>query len=179
MPFPAGDNNPAHVGSRVKPVNPAYPPTRSGQSHMRSSTRLNQSGEGISGLNGMVTLVEEGVINFKLLVKSDGGGLRVGSFSEYAMFLDKFDPYNPEGPFIYQGLGRATGLLGASTPISVLDFGALQAVRTPQVFRGHVSQSYQSASFYRYGAGEPPAPVDAGFRGNRRCVGCSEIPRGI
>jgi hypothetical protein len=29
------------------------------------------------------------------------------------------------------------------------------------VFRGHVSQSYSTASYYRYGAGDPPAPVDA------------------
>src|SRR4029434_3391793 len=99
-----GDNNPAHVGSRVKPVNPAYPQLGQVEPYAVFYS-LESVGEGISGLNGMVTLVEEGVINFKLLVKSDGGGLRVGSFSEYAMFLDKFDPYNPEGPFIYQGLG--------------------------------------------------------------------------
>ena len=55
--------------------------------------------------SGAVTLVEEGVINFKLLVKGEGGGLRVGTFSEFALFYDTFDPYNPAGPFIYQGLG--------------------------------------------------------------------------
>src|SRR5256885_16951155 len=39
-------------------------------------------------LNGAVTLVEEGVINFKLLVKGEGGGLRVGTFSEFALFYE-------------------------------------------------------------------------------------------
>ena len=160
MPYPAGDNNPTHIGSRVKPVNPAYP--QLGQVEPYSvSYSLESVGEGIQGLNGMVTLVEEGVINFKLLVKSDGGGLRVGSFSEYAMFLDKFDPYNPEGPFIYQGLGPGDRFAGRVHSNQRLGFWSTAGGEDAPSFRGHVSQSYQSASFYRYGAGDPPAPVDA------------------
>src|SRR5437016_3709364 len=92
VPYSAGDNDPSHTGSRVKFINPLYP--RLGQVEPYSvSYQLESVGEGISGLNGAVTLVEEGVVNFNLLVKADGGTLRVGSFAEFALFTDKFDPY--------------------------------------------------------------------------------------
>src|SRR5512143_3249110 len=111
VPYSAGDNDPAHSGNRVKSVNPLYP--RLGQVEPYSvNYQLESVGEGISGLNGAVTLVDEGVLNFNLLVKAEGGALRVGSFSEFALFNDKFDPYNPEGPFIYQGLGPGDRFAG-------------------------------------------------------------------
>src|SRR3989442_1678234 len=103
VPYSAGDIDPSHAANRVKLISPLYP--RLGQVEPYSvSYQLQSVGEGIAGLNGSVTLVEEGVLNFKLLVRAEGGGLRVGSFAEFALFLDHFDPYNPEGPFIYQGL---------------------------------------------------------------------------
>jgi hypothetical protein len=160
IPYPAGDNNPVHVGSRVTHVNPAYPEL--GQVEPYSvAYSLESVGEGISGLNGLVTLVEEGVINFKLLVRADGGGLRVGSFSEFALFLDKFDPYNPEGPFIYQGLGPGDRFAGRVHSNQRLGFWSTAGGQDAPVFHGHVSQSFQTASFYRYGGGPPPAPVNA------------------
>jgi hypothetical protein len=118
-------------------------------------------GEGISGLNGSVTLVEDGVINFKLLVKADGGGLRVGSFSEFALFYDKFDPYNPEGPFIYQGLGPGDRFSGRVHTNQRFGFWTPADGSDAPVFHGYVSQSYRSASYYRHAGGDPPPPVDA------------------
>src|SRR5215211_3221265 len=64
VPYPADDINPAHAGHRVRPINPLYP--RLGQIEPYAITyQLESVGEGISGLNGAVTLLEEGVINFK------------------------------------------------------------------------------------------------------------------
>src|SRR5262249_30528054 len=65
MPYSANDPDPSHA-NRVKYVNPMSP--NYGQVEPYSvSYQLQSVGEGISGLNGAVTLVEEGVINFKLL----------------------------------------------------------------------------------------------------------------
>lgn len=159
-PYPASDTNPAHAGFRIKfrdPVNP-----RLGQIEPYSvKYEIQSEGEGIAGLNGAVTLVEEGVINFKLLVKADGGGMRVGSFSEFALFLDKFDPYNPEGPFIYQGLGPGDRFSGRIHTNERFGFWTTADGSNPPVFRGYVTQSYDSASYYRYGASYPPPPVRA------------------
>src|ERR1041384_1833558 len=86
VPYPASDNDPSHAANRVKLVNPLYP--QFGQVEPYSVTyELDSVGEGISGLNGAVTLKEQGVINFKLLVSGNGGGLRVGTFAEFALFL--------------------------------------------------------------------------------------------
>jgi hypothetical protein len=160
IPYPASDNNPAHAGSRVQFINPLYP--RLGQVEPYSVTyQLESVGEGISGLNGAVTLVEDGVVNFKLLVKSDGGGLRVGSFSEFALFYDTFDPYNPEGPFIYQGLGPGDRFAGRVHTNERFGFWTPADGSDAPVFHGYVSQSYRSASYYRHGSGAPPPPVDA------------------
>jgi hypothetical protein len=160
VPYSASDNNPAHAGQRVKFVNPLYP--RLGQIEPYSVTyQLESVGEGISGLNGAVTLVEEGVINFKLLVRADGGGLRVGSFSEFALFYDTFDPYNPEGPFIYQGLGPGDRFSGRVHTNQRFGFWTPADGSDAPVFHGYVSQSYRSASYYRHGGGSPPPPVDA------------------
>ena len=160
VPYPVGDHDPAHADARVKLINPLYP--QLGQVEPYSVTyRLESVGEGIAGLNGAVTLVEEGVINFKLLVSGLGGGLRVGSFSEFALFLDKSDPYNPEGPFIYQGMGPGDRFSGRVHTNERFGFWTVADGSDAPTFRGHVSQSYQSASYYRHGAGIPPPPVDA------------------
>ncbi|HEX8091164.1 MAG TPA: PilX N-terminal domain-containing pilus assembly protein [Blastocatellia bacterium] len=160
VPYPADDNNPAHAGHRVRPINPLYP--RLGQIEPYAITyQLESVGEGIAGLNGAVTLLEEGVINFKLLVKAEGGGLRVGSFAEFALFMDRFDPYNPEGPFIYQGLGPGDRFTGRIHSNERLGFWTPADGTNPPTFHGYVTQSYQTASYYRHGAGTPPPPVDA------------------
>ncbi|HKQ09479.1 MAG TPA: PilX N-terminal domain-containing pilus assembly protein [Blastocatellia bacterium] len=160
VPYPADDNDPAHYNQRVQYINPLYP--RYGQVEPYAVTyQLESRGEGIEGLNGAVTLVEEGVINFKLLVKGEGGGLRVGTFSEFALFYDTFDPYNPAGPFIYQGLGPGDRFAGRVHTNERFGFWTTADGSDPPVFHGHVSQSYRSTSFYRHGAGEPPPPVDA------------------
>ena len=160
VPYPADDINPAHAGHRVRPIHPLYP--RLGQIEPYAITyQLQSIGEGISGINGAVTLLEEGVINFKLLVKADGGGLRVGSFAEFALFLDRFDPYNPEGPFIYQGLGPGDRFTGRIHSNERLGFWTPADGSDAPVFHGYVTQSYRTASYYRHGAGSPPPPVDA------------------
>ncbi|MEK6409893.1 MAG: PilX N-terminal domain-containing pilus assembly protein [Acidobacteriota bacterium] len=160
VPYAVGDNDPAHAANRVKLVNPLYP--RLGQIEPYSvSYQLESVGEGISGLNGAVTLVEEGVLNFKLLVRAEGGGLRVGSFSEFALFLDRFDPYTPEGPFIYQGLGPGDRFAGRVHTNERFGFWTVADGSDPPTFRGYVTQAYKSSSYYRYGGGLPPAPVDA------------------
>ena len=160
VPYPADDIDPAHAGHRIKPINPLYP--RLGQIEPYAITyQLESVGEGISGINGAVTLLEEGVINFKLLVKADGGGLRVGTFAEFALFLDKFDPYNPEGPFIYQGLGPGDRFTGRIHSNERLGFWTPADGSDAPVFHGYVTQSYRTASYYRHGGGSPPPPVDA------------------
>jgi hypothetical protein len=160
VPYPAGDTNPAHSNTRVKLVNPAFP--QLGQVEPYAVTyELESVGEGISGLNGLVTLVEEGIINFKLLVRADGGGIRVGTFAEFALFLDKFDPYNPEGPFIYQGLGPGDRFSGRVHSNQRLGFWSTSGGLDAPTFRGYVTQSYTTASYYRHGAGSPPPPIDA------------------
>lgn len=160
LPYPASDRNPAHAGKRVQYIDPVNP--RRGQLEPYSvSYELESAGEGISGLNGMVTLVEEGVVNFKLLVKAEGGGIRVGSFAEFALYLDTFDPYNPEGPFIYQGLGPGDRFSGRIHTNQRFGFWTPADGSDAPTFRGYVTQAYQSASYYRYGAMFPPPPVDA------------------
>lgn len=160
MPYPAGDIDPAHASQRVKLINPYYP--RLGQVEPYSvSYQLESVGEGISGLNGSVTLVEEGVVNFNLLVRAEGGGVRVGSFSEFALFNDKFDPYNPEGPFIYQGLGPGDRFAGRIHTNERFGFWTVADGSDAPTFRGYVTQAYRSASYYRHGAGMPPPPIDA------------------
>ena len=160
MPYPASDFDPAHSGSRVQLVNPLYP--QLGQVEPYSVTyQLESVGEGIAGLNGAVTLVEEGVLNFKLLVRSDGGGIRVGSFSEFALFLDHFDPYNPEGPFMYQGLGPGDRFAGRVHTNERFGFWTPADGTDAPVFRGYVTQVYKTASYYRHAAGFPPPPIDA------------------
>ncbi len=160
MPYPASDFDPAHTGSRVELINPLYP--RLGQVEPYAVTyQLESVGEGISGLNGAVTLVEEGVLNFKLLVKADGGGIRVGSFSEFALFLDHFDPYSPEGPFIYQGLGPGDRFAGRVHTNERFGFWTPADGSDAPAFRGYVTQVYKTASYYRHAAGFPPPPVDA------------------
>ena len=160
VPYSAGDNDPSHAGSRVKFVNPLYP--RLGQVEPYSvSYQLESVGEGISGLNGAVTLVEEGVVNFNLLVKADGGGLRVGSFAEFALFTDKFDPYNPEGPFIYQGLGPGDRFAGRIHTNERFGFWTVADGSDAPTFHGYVTQAFQTASYYRHAGGMPPPPVDA------------------
>jgi hypothetical protein len=160
VPYPASDTNPAHAGFRIRfrdPINPRF-----GQIEPYTvKYEIESVGEGIAGLNGAVTLVEEGVINFKLLVKADGGGLRIGTFSEFALFLDKFNPYTPEGPFIYQGLGPGDRFSGRIHTNERFGFWTTADGSDPPVFRGYVTQSYDSASFYRYGASWPPPPVRA------------------
>jgi hypothetical protein len=160
VPYSATDFDPAHSGSRVQFINPLYP--RLGQVEPYAVTyQLESVGEGIAGLNGAVTLVEEGVLNFKLLVNADGGGLRVGSFSEFALFLDRFNPYNPEGPFIYQGLGPGDRFAGRVHTNERFGFWTPADGSDAPAFRGHVTQAYRTASYYRYGAGFPPPPIDA------------------
>ena len=160
VPYPAGDIDPAHSSNRVKLINPLYP--RLGQVEPYSvSYQLESVGEGISGLNGAVTLVEEGVVNFNLLVRAEGGGLRVGTFAEFALFTDKFDPYNPEGPFIYQGLGPGDRFAGRIHTNERFGFWSLADGADAPTFRGYVTQAYRSASYYRHAGGMPPPPVDA------------------
>jgi hypothetical protein len=158
-PYPAGDSNPAHAANRVKFRDPAQPAL--GQIEPYSvEYEVESVGEGISGLNGLVTIVEEGVINFKLLVKGEGGGIRVGSFSEFALFLDTFNPYDAY-PFIYQGLGPGDRFSGRIHTNQRFGFWTPADGSDAPVFRGYVTQSYQTASYYRHGGGTPPAPVDS------------------
>jgi PilX N-terminal len=160
VPYPSSDNNPTHVGNRIQLVDQLNP--RRGQIEPYSVTyQVESVGEGIAGLNGVVTLVEEGVVNFKLLVQAEGGGLRVGTFSEFALFLDKFDPYNPEGPFMYQGLGPGDRFSGRIHTNERFGFWSLPDGSDPPGFSGYVTQSYRTTSYYRYGAMVPPPPVDA------------------
>ena len=160
VPYPASDFDPAHVGSGVELINPLYP--RLGQVEPYAVTyQLESVGEGIAGLNGGVTLVEEGVLNFKLLVKGDGGSIRVGSFSEFALFLDHFDPYRPEGPFVYQGLGPGDRFAGRVHTNERFGFWTPADGTDAPSFRGYVTQAYKTASYYRYAAMFPPPPVDA------------------
>jgi hypothetical protein len=162
VPYPASDNDPAHAANRVRLISPLYP--QLGQVEPYSvSYEMQSIGEGISGLNGSVTLVEEGVVNFKLLVKASGGGLRVGTFAEFALFLDRFDPYNPEGPFIYQGLGPGDRFAGRVHTNERFGFWTVADGSDPPTFHGHVTQADRTASYYRYGAGMPPPPVDADY----------------
>jgi len=159
-PYPANDTNPAHASRKITYQNVRDP--RLGQIEPYSiSYEVQSVGEGISGLNGLVTLVEEGVLNFKLIVKAEGGGVRVGSFSEFALYMDKFDPYNPEGPFIYQGLGPGDRFSGRVHTNQRFGFWTPADGSDAPTFRGHVTQSYRTASYYRHGAGIPQAPVDA------------------
>ena len=135
VPYPANDNDPAHAANRVRLISPLYP--QLGQVEPYAVTyEMDSVGEGIAGLNGAVTLVEQGVINFKLLVSGSGGGLRVGSFAEFALFLDRFDPYNPQGPFIYQGLGPGDRFAGRVHTNQRFGFGALPMVPTLRRFTG-------------------------------------------
>ena len=160
MPYPVGDVDPSHSGSRIKLISPLYP--QLGQVEPYSVFyQLESVGEGISGLNGAVTLVEEGVINFKLLVKASGGGIRIGSFAEFALFLDHFDPYNPEGPFVYQGLGPGDRFAGRVHTNERFGFWTVADGSDPPGFSGYVTQVYQTASYYRHAGGIPPPPVDA------------------
>jgi PilX N-terminal len=160
MPYSASDFDPAHAGNRVQLRNPLYP--QLGQVEPYAVTyQLESVGEGIAGLNGAVTLIEEGVLNFKLLVKSDGGGIRVGSFAEFALFLDHFDPYNPEGPFVYQGLGPGDRFAGRVHTNERFGFWTPADGSDAPTFRGYVTQVYKGASYYRHGGGFPPAPIDA------------------
>ncbi len=160
MPYPASDTNPAHAGFRVTFISPLYP--RAGQVEPYSVTyEVESLGEGLSGLNGMVTLVEEGVVNFKLIAKAEGGGIRVGSFSEFALYMDKFDPYNPEGPFIYQGLGPGDRFAGRVHTNQRFGFWSTAGGKDAPTFHGYVTQAYQSTSFYRHGASTVPPPIDA------------------
>jgi hypothetical protein len=160
IPYPADDNNPSHVGRRVTFINPTRPAL--GQLEPYSvKYRIESIGEGIAGLNGTVTLVEEGVINFTLLASIRSGGVRVGSFAEFALYLDKFDPYNPEGPFIYQGFGPGDAFSGRVHTNERFGFWTAANGADAPVFRGRVTQSYKDASYYRHGGGPPPPPVDA------------------
>ena len=160
VPYSADDSNPAHAAYRVSYLSRMYP--RAGQVEPYTVTYEVQSvGEGISGLNGLVTLVEEGVVNFKLIAKADGGGVRVGSFSEFALYMDKFDPYHPEGPFIYQGLGPGDRFSGRVHSNQRLGFWSTESGADAPTFHGHVTQAYQTTSFYRHGGGQPPPPIDA------------------
>lgn len=159
MPFPASDNNPAHANRRVSYVSPAYPSYGQIEPYSVSYT-LESVGEGISGLNGLVTLVEEGIVNFKLLATANAGGLRSGNFAEFALYLDHFDPYNPEGPFIYQGLGPGDRFSGRVHTNERFGFWTGADGSDPPMFRGYVTQVYREASYYRHGAGQPPPPVD-------------------
>src|SRR5215213_1057928 len=148
VPYPASDTNPARRSNRVTYINPVYP--RLGQIEPYAvSYEIESTGEGLSGLNGAVKLVEEGVINFKLLVKTNGGGLRVGTFAEFALFLDKFNPYNPEGPFIYQGLGPGDRFAGRIHTNERFGFWTHADGSDAPTFRGHITQVEKGASYYR------------------------------
>jgi hypothetical protein len=160
IPYSANDTNPAHSTFKVSYLSPLYP--RAGQIEPYSVTyEVESVGEGISGLNGLVTLVEEGVVNFKLIAKAEGGGIRVGSFSEFALYMDKFNPYNPEGPFIYQGLGPGDRFAGRVHTNERLGFWSTASGQDAPTFHGYVTQAYKEASYYRHGGGMPPPPVDA------------------
>lgn len=160
IPYPADDTSPGHQNFKVNYLSRLYP--RAGQIEPYSVTyEVESVGEGISGLNGLVTLVEEGVVNFKLIARAEGGGIRVGSFSEFALFMDTFDPYNPEGPFIYQGLGPGDRFAGRVHTNQRFGFWSTASGQDAPTFRGYVTQSYQEASYYRHGGGRPPRPINA------------------
>jgi hypothetical protein len=160
MPYPADDLDPAHAGGKINYINPMYPGL--GQVEPYAVTyQLESVGEGLAGLNGKVTLIEEGVINFKLMVHAEGGGVRVGTFAEFAYYSDKFDPFNPEGPFVYQGLGPGDRFAGRVHTNERFGFWTPADGSNPPTFRGRVTQSFRSASYFRHGASSVPAPVDA------------------
>lgn len=159
-PYPADDNNPAHVGARVTYVNPQFP--NQGQIEPYSvKYTINSVGEGIAGINGTVTLEEQGAVNFNLLTSQSSGGLRVGSFAEFALFTDHFDPYHPDGPFLYQGFGPGDRFSGRVHTNERFGFWTDAYGQEPPVFKGLVTQSYSDASYYRFGSMQPPPPVNA------------------
>ena len=160
LPYPANDGNAAHAGNRITLVNPQDP--TAGQVEPYSVTyRLDSTGQGIAGLNGTVTLREEGVINFDLLSSLSSGGLRVGSFAEFALFTDHFDPYDVTGGFTFQGLGPGDQFSGRVHTNERLGFWSSANGQDAPVFRGLVTQSDQAAAYYRYGASQVPPPIDA------------------
>ena len=159
VPYPAADQNPGH-GNRVfynDPLNPAMGQTE----NYIIGYQVDSVGEGIAGLNGTVTLEEQGVLTFSLIASATSGGARRGNFAEFALFTDRFDPYHPAGPFIYQGLGPGDNFSGKVHTNQTFGFWTGADGQDAPVFKGHVSQSSQTASYYRYGAGDPPPPVDA------------------
>lgn len=159
-PFSANDNDPNHSGQKVTYINPTRPTL--GQLEPYSvNYRLESVGEGVAGLNGSVTLLEQGTINFTLLATANNGGVKFGSFSEFALYLDHFNPYRPAGGFIYQGLGPGDHFSGRVHTNERLGFWTTADGQDAPVFKGKVSQSYPTASYYRHMAGFPPAPVDA------------------
>ena len=160
LPYPADDSNPAHARNRITYISRTNP--QLGQIEPYSvSYKLEAVGEGIAGLNGTVTLVEEGIINFKLLTTINAGGLRTGSFAEFALYVNHFDPYHPDQGFVYQGFGPGDQFSGRVHTNERFGFWTGADGTDPPVFRGRVTQAYRDASYYRHGGGGPPAPVDA------------------
>lgn len=160
MPYPANDTNPAHAGNRITYVNPLYPAL--GQTEPYSVTyQLTSTGQGVAGLNGTVTLQEQGALNFTLLAVENPKALRVGNFSEFALFTDHFNPYAPPPGFTYQGFGPGDKYSGRVHTNERLGFWAGANGQGAPVFNGLVTQSFPDASYYRYGAPTPPPPVNA------------------
>ena len=160
VPYPAGDGTPAHAGNRITLVNPEDP--SAGQIEPYSvSYRLDSIGQGLAGLNGTVTLSEEGVIDFDILSSMSSGGLRVGSFAEFALFTDHFDPYDVSKGFTFQGLGPGDSFSGRVHTNERLGFWTGANGLDAPVFKGLVTQSDQAAAYYRYGANHIPPPVDS------------------
>jgi hypothetical protein len=160
VPFPAGDGTPSHAGNRITLVNPEDP--SAGQIEPYSVTyRLDSVGQGLAGLNGTVTLSEEGVIDFDILSSMSSGGLRVGSFAEFALFTDHFDPYDVSRGFTFQGLGPGDRFSGRVHTNERLGFWTSANGLDAPVFKGLVTQSDQAAAYYRYGANSIPPPIDS------------------
>ncbi|HEY6328032.1 MAG TPA: hypothetical protein VI756_01755, partial [Blastocatellia bacterium] len=160
IPYPASDTNPAHAGQRVQFKNPMYPAL--GQIEPYSvSYQLSSIGEGVSGLNGTVTLQEQGVVNFTLLAVQNPNALRAGTFAEFALFTDHFNPYAPPAGFVYQGFGPGDRYSGRVHTNERLGFWTGASGQGAPIFNGPVTQVDPDASFYRYGAPTAPAPVNA------------------
>jgi Tfp pilus assembly protein PilX len=160
MPYPATDNNPAHVGNRIIYLNPLAPGL--GQTEPYSVTyQLTSVGQGVAGLSGNVRLQEQGVVNFSLLAQQNATTLRVGSFSEFALYTDRFNPYAPPAGFTYQGFGPGDRYSGPVHTNQTFGFWSQANGQGAPVFNGPVTQSYPDTSFYRYGAATAPPPVNA------------------
>jgi hypothetical protein len=160
MPYPAEDTNPADTGNHVTYLNPLYPALGQSEPYVVNYA-LTSVGQGIAGLNGTVSLQQTGTINFTLLAVQNPAALRVGTFAEFALFADKFNPYAAPYGAVYQGFGPGDHYSGRVHTNQQFGFWTGAGGQGTPTFNGKVTQVDQDASYYAFGAQQAPPPVDA------------------